>query len=214
MEPSTVGRARPWLFVAAAAIGWCVVCIVVLHVVSSHDPVLDTLSCYAFTDRGQGLLAIGILALAVGTLAILGALLAARVPVSHPAKALFGTLSGGLTLAAVFPASYAEFPNPVSGEIHQYSCLAAFLSAPAIGMSMVRRVAAVPALAACRARVARWTRLSAAGFLVFGISYVLRDLHAVGVAQRLMLAVDLVLLGSLLVLAGRAAVVNRPVLSR
>ncbi len=201
MEPSTVARARPWLVIAAAAIAWCVVSITVLHIVSSHNPLLDTLSCYAFTDRGQGLLAIGILALAVGSLAILGALLAARVPVTHPTKALFGTLSGGLTLAAIFPASYAEFPNPVSGQIHQYSCLAAFLSAPAIGFSLVRRLAGVPALAACRVRVARWTRLSVASFVVFGISYVVRDLHLVGVAQRLMLAVDLLLLCSLLALA-------------
>ena len=202
------------MFIAAAAIGWCVVSIVVLHVVSSHNPVLDTLSCYAFTDRGQGLLAIGILALAVGSLAILGALLAARVPVDNPTRALFGTLSGGLTLAAVFPASYAEFPNPVSGEIHQYSCLAAFLSAPAIGLSMVRRLAAVPALAAARARIGRWSRLSIASLAVFGVSYMFRGLQTVGVAQRLMLGVDLILLCSLLALAGRAAFVNRPVLAR
>lgn len=214
MEPSTVAKARPWLLIAAAAIGWCVVSIVVLHVVSSHNPVLDTLSCYAFTDRGQGLLAIGILALAVGSLAILAALLAARVPVSHPTKTLFGTLSGGLTLAAVFPASYAEFPNPVSGEIHQYSCLAAFLSAPAIGLSMVRRLATSPELAACRASIKRWTTVSGVSFLVFGASYVFRELHTVGVAQRLMLGVDLLLVCSLLALAARAAVVNQLVRTR
>jgi hypothetical protein len=212
MEPSTVASARPWLFIAAAAIAWCVVSITVLHVVSSHNPVLDTLSTYAFTDRGQGLLAIGILALAVGSLAILGALLAARVPLSHPVKALFGTLSGGLTLAAAFPASYAAHPNPVSGEIHQYSCLAAFLSAPAIGLSLIKRLG--PALAASRVRIARWTALSVASLVVFAVSYVFRDLHLVGVAQRLMLGVDLVLLCSLLGLAARAAAVHRPVLVR
>lgn len=201
MDPSTVARARPWLFVAAAAICWCVVTITVLHLVSSHDPVLDTLSSYAFTDRGDGLLALGILALAVGSLAVLGALVAARVPVDRMTTGLFGTLSGGLTLAAIFPASYAEFPNQVSGQIHQYSCLTAFLSLPAIGFSLIRRLGPSPD----RARLRRWSSLSVASLVVFGASYVLRDLHLVGVTQRLMLATDLFLLCSLLALAARTS---------
>jgi hypothetical protein len=179
--------------------------------------VLDTLSSYAFTDRGTGMLAMSILSLAVGSLTVLGALRAAGVPLGRTTTALFCTWSGGLALAAAFPASYERFPNPVSGEIHQYSCLAAFLSAPAIAWSLLRRLPSHPALAGCRAALRRWSRWSVGTLVVFGISYlvngfphapVLRELYLllpVGLTQRVTLSVDLALLAILLVLAARTA---------
>jgi hypothetical protein len=211
-----MARTRPWLAVAAAAICWGLVTIVLMHLVNARNPVLDTLSSYAITDRGGDMLATGILSVAVGSLAVLGALTAARVPTGATTRVLFGTWSGGLMLAAAFPASYAELPDPVSGEIHQYSCLVAFLSVPAIGLTLLDRLRTIPALAGSRATVARWTRYSLAGLALFGISYalakypdtpVLAELGAllpVGLTQRITLIVHIGLLGSLLALAARA----------
>src|SRR6266496_5843469 len=168
--PATVDRTRPWLLASAWSLLTSVGIIVVLHIISSHNPALDTLSSYAFTDRGGGMLAMGIFALSAGSLTVLGSLRAARVTITRSTRTLFGTWSGSLALAATFPASYKEFPNPVSGEIHQYSCLVAFLSAPAIGASILKglRDNVAPARS-----LRRWTLLSAASLIPFGVSYLL-----------------------------------------
>jgi hypothetical protein len=212
-----VARTRPWLAVSAAALCWGMFTILVMHVANARNPVLDTLSSYAITDRGAGMLTTSILSVAVGSLAVLGALNAARVPIGATTRILFGIWAGGLMLAAAFPASYAELPDPVSGEIHQYSCLIAFLSLPGIGFSLLDRVRAIPALARSRATVARWTRYSVATLVLFGISYLLAKypdtpvvaelgtLLPVGVTQRIALIVDVGLLCSVLALAARAA---------
>jgi hypothetical protein len=182
------------------AICWGMGTIAILHIISSNHPALDMLSSYAFTDRGSGLLEISMISLAVGSLLVLGALTAAKVPITRTTRALFCTWSGGLTLAAAFPASFERFPNPVSGEIHQYSCLVAFLSVPALGFSLLTRLREHPTLA-------RWTWLSVASLLLFGVSYVFGSspMLPVGVTQRIALVTDLVLLCSLLALAANAA---------
>ena len=51
-------RTRPWRLVALGASGWGLFTAVVLHIVSSHNPVYDTLSSYSVTDRGEGMLAV------------------------------------------------------------------------------------------------------------------------------------------------------------
>jgi hypothetical protein len=219
-ERTPSDRARPWLTAATAALGWGFFTIVVLHVISSHNPVRDTLSSYAFTDRGTGMLAASMLSLAISSLALLGALLAAGIPVSRTTGTLFGSWSGGLALAAVFPASYPENPSPVSGHIHQYSCLVAFLSVPALGISLLDRLRGSDRH---RTRIARWTKISVGGVLLFGLSYLLAlfprtpvlgqfaAMLPVGFTQRIALAVDLVLLCALMMLARATATGDRVV---
>ena len=79
-------RTRPWRLVALGAIGWGLFTAVVLHIISSHNPVYDTLSSYTVTDRGEGMLAASVLSLAIGSLAVLGALHAAGVPLSRTTR--------------------------------------------------------------------------------------------------------------------------------
>ncbi|WP_084628373.1 DUF998 domain-containing protein [Amycolatopsis nigrescens] len=218
---STVAaRTRPWLVTSVAAIGWSTFTIVLLHTVSSHDPVRDTLSSYAFTDRGSGMLAASVLALAIASVTLLGALIASGVPVSRTTGTLFGTWSLGLATAAVFPASFEDNPHPVSGEIHQYACLVAFLSVPALGKSLLDRMRDAPALERHRAMLTKLTLLSAGGLLLFGISYALEafpgvpvvselaGLMPVGLSQRIALTADVILLGWLMLLAARASATN------
>jgi hypothetical protein len=211
----TAARTKPWLIAAAVAIGWAILTMTVLHLISSHNPALDTLSSYAYTDRGGGMFEASVLSFAVGSFCLLGALYASGITVSRTTATLFSTWSLGLATAAVFPASYASNPHPVSGEIHQYSCLVAFLSVPGIGFSLLDKITAD------RAMVARLTRYSLGGLLLFGASYLLSDFPGtpvasqlsaalpVGVTQRLALAVDLALLFGLMLLASRAGGLNR-----
>jgi hypothetical protein len=222
---SPAARTRPWLIASVVAISWGMLTIVVLHLVSSHNPVLDAISSYAFSDQAPGLLAVSILSVAIGSVTTLGALSAARVPLSRTIRVLFVSWSGGLTLAAAFPASYAEFPNPVSGEIHQYSCLIAFLSVPAAGFSLLDRLRTVPSLSRNRDILARWTRYSTASLVLFGISYLLAKFPdvpvlsqlsvvlPVGLTQRATLIVDIGLICSMLLLARAAATSSRKIIA-
>ncbi|WP_312871651.1 DUF998 domain-containing protein [Amycolatopsis acididurans] len=183
--------------IATAALAWAAFTMTVLHLISSHDPLTDTLSSYAFTDRGTGMLGASILATAIGSLATLAALSAAGIAVSGTSRALFGTWSLGLGAAALFPASYPEHPNPVSGEIHQYSCVIAFLSLPALGFSLL------DTLPSGRRAVRGISAGATLMLLLFGIGYALPWLLPVGFVQRLALIVDVALICSLIVIARR-----------
>lgn len=209
-------RVRPWLIAATAAVGWAAFTMVILHIVSAHDPVTDTISSYAFSEQGDGLLGASVLSLAVGSLILLGALGSARVNVRGTPAILMSSWSAGLALAAVFPASFADHPDPVSGKIHQWSCVVAFLSLPGVAFAIVERLRANPALARTRRMLLGVAWVSTISLAVFGLSYLLgkfpdsavleplADALPVGFAQRIALLADLLLLGTMLVLARRA----------
>lgn len=206
-------RTRPWRLVAVGAIGWGLFTAVVLHIISSHDPVYDTLSSYTVTGRGDGMLAASVLSLAIGSLAVLGALHVAGVPLSRTTRLLLALWSLGMAAAAVFPASYPEAPDPVSGEIHLYSCLVAFLSLPGAAISLLEPLRGRPE----RVLVVRSLRICAAAFALFAASFLfvrlseagvepfaeISDAFPIGVMQRLLLFADVVLLGTLLRVATR-----------
>ncbi|MDT7797900.1 MAG: hypothetical protein QOI78_1333 [Actinomycetota bacterium] len=206
-------RTRPWTFVALGAIGWGLFMAVVLHIISSHDPVYDTLSSYTVTDRGEGMLAASVLSLAIGSLAVLGALHVAGVPLSRTTRLLLTLWSLGMAAAAVFPASYPAAPNPVSGEIHLYACLVAFCSLPGAAFTLLEPLKGRPE----RAFVVRTLRLSAVTFGFFALSFVfvrlsearvepfpfVSDVVPIGVTQRVLLLADVVLLLTLLRVATR-----------
>src|SRR5689334_25102746 len=105
-------RTRPWRLVALGAIGWGLFTAVVLHVISSRNPVYDTLSSYTVTDRGDGMLAASVLSLAVGSLAVLGALHAVGAPLSRTTRLLPAPWSRGRAPAAAVPAGAATGPGP------------------------------------------------------------------------------------------------------
>ncbi|SFW49060.1 Protein of unknown function [Amycolatopsis australiensis] len=206
-------RTRPWRLVALGAIGWGLFTAVVLHIISSRDPVYDTLSSYTVTDRGEGMLAASVLSLAIGSLAVLGALHVAGVPLSRTTRILLTLWSLGLAAAAVFPASYPEAPDPVSGEIHLYACLVAFCSLPGAAISLLEPLRDRPE----RVALVRAIRLTAGAFALFATSFVfvrlseagvepfraVSDAFPIGVMQRVLLLADVVLLCTLLGIATR-----------
>ncbi|OOC07023.1 hypothetical protein B0293_08060 [Amycolatopsis azurea DSM 43854] len=210
--PGERSRAKPWLIASVAAIGWALVTMVVLHLISSRDPVFDTLSSYAYVDRGTGMLGASVLSLSIGSLTALGALAAAGIPLSRTTKLLFVLWSLGLAAAAIFPASYPEYPDPVSGEIHLYACLIAFLSLPAAGFTLRDNLRGTPAAR----QIGRLAWGSAASLIVFGLSFIfvrladipffktLTDIMPVGVTQRLSLVVHVILIAGMLKVASAA----------
>lgn len=207
-------RARAWTITATAALGWAVVTLAVLHLVSSFNPVVDPLSRYAFTDNGSGLLEAGLVSLAVGVLALVGALHATRLALPRT-TVLGGATSLGLLTAALFPATYSIDIDPASGHIHQYASLVAFLSLPGIGFALLDRLRDVPGLDATRILLKRVLQVSAAALVLFGAAYVAGKLPAspvstalmqvlpVGLTQRIVLVADLALLVAMLVIVSR-----------
>ncbi|WP_199430941.1 DUF998 domain-containing protein [Qaidamihabitans albus] len=216
-ELDTVARVRPWTIAASAAIGWSLFTLVILHAVSSFDPVLDALSRYAFTDQGSGMLEASLLSFAVGVVAVRGALLGAGVPFGRTTSVLFACAALGLVMAALFPASFTSDIDPVTGRVHQYASLIAFLSLPAIGLTLLDGLREIPAPAASRAMLIRVLFLCWSSLALFGVSYVAAALPGypmaatiaealpVGFTQRLTFVADFALLMVLVVLAARTA---------
>lgn len=206
----TAARARRWVVIASAAIGWALVTLIILHTVSARNPVTDTLSSYAHSERGGGMLEASLLSLAVGTVAVLGALRATGMRLGLTTHILFGATALGLSLAAFFPATLDSGGDVASGVVHQYASLIAFLCLPGIGMSLRERVE----LEHTRILLNRICVVYAAGLVLFGLSYITRDLAGlewintlvpVGFAQRISFGTGFALLGALALAASRSA---------
>ena len=125
------------------------------------DPVQQTLSEYALGPLGWMFdLAVG--ALSVGSALLLLALLAARAlrwP-STPALGLLTWVGALLVLVAFEKADWSVGPS-ISGYVHRYACLTAFVAMPVAASAMGRRWRDDPAFG----RAAAWLRaLAGASF--------------------------------------------------
>ena len=208
------------MIVSVTAISWAVFTMTILHLISSRSPIRDTLSSYTVTDRGSGMFEASLLSLAVGSVAVLGALVVAGTPLSTTTYVLFSAWAIGLTVAAIFPASYGQVGR-WEGEIHRYASLSAFLSLPGGVYSLLERTRSVPALAKLRATLSRLLAISLYCLALFAISYLLDAFQAVpvvdrlneilpvGLTQRFVLAADVALLLTVVVLATRMATTRR-----
>ncbi|SFP17108.1 Protein of unknown function [Saccharomonospora viridis] len=209
-------RVHTWTFAASAALGWALFLLVILHLVSSFDPIFDPVSRYAFTDAGRGMLEVSLLSFAVGVISVRGALLASGLPVSRTATILIITTATGLVAAALFPATYTPEVNPVSGLIHQYASLLAFLSLPGVAVSMLDQIRDVEELQRVRRMLTRLVWVSLASLALFGLGYLSDKVTfgftplemlvslPVGLLQRVVFVLDFLTLTGLLALANRA----------
>ncbi|MBB3662365.1 hypothetical protein FB384_001269 [Prauserella sediminis] len=217
VHTADVARTRAWTIAAAAGLGWAVFTLVILHSVSSFDPLTDPLSRYAFTDRGAGMLEASLLSAAVGVVAVRGAVLSAGLPVSRTTSTLVYATSTGLVTAALFPATFSSEIDPVSGRIHQYASVVAFASLPAIALSLLDVMRATPVLARVASALTLLLRVALVSLALFGVSYVadalsgvpgfaaVADTVSVGFTQRIVFMVDFGLLAVLLVGAMQGA---------
>lgn len=217
VHSADVARTRVWTVAASAGLCWGLFTLVILHVVSSFNPLTDPLSRYAFTDQGGGMLEASLLSVAVGVIAVRGAVLSSGLPVTRTTSTLVYATSTGLATAALFRATFSPEIDPISGRIHQYASVVAFASLPAIALSLLDAIRATPALRRTAVVLTRLLRVALISLALFGLSYVadalatrpvfgtLGDVIPVGFTQRIVFVVDFSLLTALLVAAMRCA---------
>ncbi|MEJ2870922.1 DUF998 domain-containing protein [Actinomycetospora sp. OC33-EN08] len=134
-------RIRPSVPGTAGAVTALVVVAVVglMHLVAPwnrHDPVRRTISEYA-VGPGGWLFDVAVLGLVAATVAVVVAL-HARDLVTPTAIVLFAVWCVGLVLVVVFEKTNWSIGPSVSGSIHRYASLAAFVALPAAGLLVAR----------------------------------------------------------------------------
>ncbi|OLT44202.1 hypothetical protein BJF85_20205 [Saccharomonospora sp. CUA-673] len=217
-----LARTRAWTVAAGAGLCWGLFTLVMLHIVSSFDPLTDPLSRYAFTDRGSGMLEASLLSVAVGVIAVRGALVSSGLPMTRTTSTLVYATSTGMVTAVLFPATFSPEIDPLSGRIHQYASVVAFASMPAIAWSLLEVVRSTRTLDRVATALAWLLRIAVVSLAAFAVSYVadrlapwpvfgtLAETLPVGFTQRLVFVVDFCLLGVLLVAAMQAARARSP----
>lgn len=181
-----------------------------LHLVTMHqvDPLRDTISGYAYVEPGRWMLETSVVYLSIGSLALFAALLSAGMSASPTTYLLFGMWVTGLALAALFPATRTLDPT-LSGQVHWYGSLLAFLSLPAIGYSVARTFGELIDSPRTTRWVQRLATVSTVLLLLFGLSYLpgalpdlpfarlLDGLPIAGLSQRLTLVLGFAMLAVL-----------------
>jgi uncharacterized protein DUF998 len=203
MGAARVGVVFGSVGVVFGAIGVAVLAMVVSHLLGTGrlDPARTTVSDYVSLPGGFALLTMATLAIAVATAVIPVALLRARVPnVTWPC-ALFGLGCAGLLASIAFPTNALGASVSTDTVLHRYAAGLFFVSLPVATILTLRRLPS---------RTVAWLTaasiLAGIAFLVSHLPLVLPELpgaHVVatvlprGIAERVLLATDLVLLAGL-----------------
>nr|BFE85289.1 hypothetical protein GCM10020093_078900 [Planobispora longispora] len=106
------------------------------------DPYLDplnlTVSEYAVLDRG-GATEFSMMALGVGSLALVAGLRMAQAPVGALAERLMLVWSGALLLIAIVPTTAPGLALDLPAQVHRYVSITAFVVMPVAGALMAAR---------------------------------------------------------------------------
>ncbi|SHL14615.1 Protein of unknown function [Pseudonocardia thermophila] len=136
------GRLLAGVGLAGAAVAVLTIGALHLLAATSVDPVRRTISEYGIGEFGW-LFNIGVLALAAGAVAVLGALIGSgRVRLVSPATLLYGAGVAGLVLVVVFEKTNWAIGPSLSGTIHRYASLVAFIALPLAVVLLGRAVGA------------------------------------------------------------------------
>ncbi|GAA3443407.1 hypothetical protein GCM10018955_28450 [Planomonospora venezuelensis] len=174
------------------------------------DPYLDpldlTVSEYAVLDRG-GATGLAMMALGVGSLALVAGLRAAQAPVGALAERLMLVWGGALLLIAIVPAAAPGLALGAGAQVHRYVSVAAFAVMPVAGALMAARFGRDERWRPV-ARPLEWLAL-AGGFGLLAITYVALpgDRVLIGLVERALLGTEVALVG---VLAVRLAQLTWP----
>lgn len=155
----------------------------------AFDPVDLTVSDFALSDHGTAIV-VAMVALGLASAALLGALFAARAPVRGAPGLLILLWTVGLFVAAAVPTDPVSAPvMTLSGYIHRYASVAAFVSLPAAALLLVRRLSADRFTGLLRGlALASATGLLAMLYVTFPGDRVL-----IGLVERLLLAAEVAL---------------------
>ncbi|WP_084779459.1 DUF998 domain-containing protein [Planobispora rosea] len=174
------------------------------------DPYLDplnlTVSEYAVLDRG-GATEFSMMALGVGSLALVAGLRMAQAPTGAVAERLMLVWSGALLLIAVVPTTAPGLAMDLGAQVHRYVSITAFTVMPVAGAMMAARFGRDERWRAV-ARPLEWLAL-AGGFGLLAITYVALpgDRVLIGLVERVLLGTEVALVG---VLAVRLAQLTWP----
>jgi len=164
---------RPVLAFGYLAVAGGLLLLGLLHPLAGDqvDPVRQTLSEYALGELGWMFdLAVG--ALSVGSALLLVALLTTRV-LRWPSVGATGLLIWVVALPVLVAFEKADWSvgPSLSGYVHRYACLAAFVALPAASMAIGRRCRGGPASrrAAAWIRALAWASYGWLGLIVLGM---------------------------------------------
>lgn len=141
------------------------------------DPLSTTFSEYVHTEQGARLVGVAMLATGFGALTVAGGV---RLAGAVPASRLIAVFGIGLCVLAVFPQEPMDQPLTWHGAIHRHVALAAFTALPLAGVLL--------------GHARRLSYAALAALAVFVGTFVF-DVRAVsGLAERILLLLDLALL--------------------
>ncbi|MGW0434120.1 DUF998 domain-containing protein [Micromonospora sp. NPDC003197] len=198
MIESLRGAPARHLFAALAWVGLALTVLLAVIGQVSPDPYLDpltlTVSDYAVADRG-GVTDAAMVTFGASALALLMAL--RNLP--RGAVVLLNVFAAGMFVAAIAPTDPGTDLS-VTGQVHRYASIVAFVALPLTGLLLTRRA---PALLG---RAIDWVRglaLVTGVFMVaMLVSSTVGDRLLVGLAERLLLTTSVVLLAVLVTRAG------------
>ncbi|MHC1557690.1 DUF998 domain-containing protein [Actinomycetospora sp. C-140] len=151
-----------------AAVALALVLIGVMHLVgpsSRVDPVRRTISEYALLPGGW-VFDVAVVGLALGSAGVLAALVATRlVPARSWPSALVGAWCAGLLLVVAFEKTNWSIGPSVSGYVHRYASLVAFVALPVGALLIAHRHRRDPAARPFRLGVRVLSWLALASFL-------------------------------------------------
>ena len=172
--------ARPWALSGTALVAAGVLAVLALHVVAVDvDPVRRTLSQYAL-GPWKAVFDAAVLAVAIGSLAVLAGLVRARlVRLRGAAVALLAVWSACLVVVVAFEKiDWSVGPTP-TGYVHRYASLVAFLCLPVAALALGRAWRG-DARWAGFARATLWLGVASLAWLVpILLGFVLRPLTGV-----------------------------------
>jgi hypothetical protein len=155
-----------------AAIGLCAVLFLLLHPLAVEvNPVRRTISEYALGEFGW-MFDLGVIALAVGSLLVLFALVGAGLLGWYSSGAMaLGLWSVTLLVVVAFEKTNWSVGPSVSGYIHRYASLAAFVALPVAALALARRWRRDPQFGgwAAGVRVLGWVSLGWLSTIFLGV---------------------------------------------
>jgi hypothetical protein len=181
-EVAAVRGVAPGARAGLAGVLLALVVIGAMHLVgpwSRVDPVRRTISEYALLPGGW-LFDVAVVGLALGSAGVIAALVAARLtPARSLPVVLLGAWCAGLLLVVAFEKTNWSIGPSVSGYIHRYASLVAFIALPLGALLLARRHRHDPAARPFRlgVRVGSW--LALASFLPIVGAIALRGITGV-----------------------------------
>ncbi|GAA1301715.1 DUF998 domain-containing protein [Pseudonocardia xinjiangensis] len=160
---------------AILAAGRAMVLMLYLGVAYRHevDPISQPLSFYEFVDGAADLLGSAVVALAVGTQAVVLGMARAGVRLAGRPAVLFITWTACLLVAAIFPTDDSPQILTVSGWVHQFAGAGIFALLSLAGFAAAPRLAESPAWLP----VVGLVRRLSAGAAVLAVVYVVSRLN-------------------------------------